>query len=163
MNELQKIESFRKDLAIVETIEEVKLHETTASAMATFAKANKISFDKQNELGRFRIEIECKKGEILNKEFPYGGDKIARFRYGTLQKGGILNKEFPYGGKNKYNSDEVYTMETSSITPRESSRARAILECEKLPEYMDFIEQAGNVITPNGVDEIIKKDRISRK
>jgi len=133
MNELQKIESFRKDLAIVETIEEVKLHETTANAMAVFAKANKISTDKQNELGRFRIEIECKKGGILNKEFPKSVNINSRSNNSTC------------------------SLRDAGITKYESSRARAILKCEKLPEYMDVIEQAGNVITPNGVDEIIKK------
>jgi hypothetical protein len=139
MNELQKIESFRKDLAIVETIEEVKLHETTANAMAVFAKANRISTDKQNELGRFRIEIECKKGGILNKEFPKSVNINSRSNNSTC------------------------SLRDAGITKYESSRARAILKCKNKDNIMDVIEQAGNVITPNGVDEIIKKDRISRK
>lgn len=128
MNELQKIESFRKDLAIVETIQEVKLHETTASAMATFAKANKISTDKQNELGRFRIEIEAKKGDILNEMFPKSVNAVSPMR-------------------------------TANITPRESSRARDIFREENLDNIMDVIEKGGSVITPNGVDIIIKKER----
>jgi len=103
MNELQKIESFRKDLAISQTIDEVKLHETSASAMAQFAKANKISFDKQNELGRFRIEIEAKKGVILEEMFPSRGNE----------------------------NSASNTMEQAEVTKRESSRARDISRQKK--------------------------------
>ena len=72
MNELQKLDSFRASLAIVETIEEIRMHEAGAEAYANLAKKEKRSIKAQNEIGRYRINVEEKKGEWLDKRFPHG-------------------------------------------------------------------------------------------
>ena len=72
MTELEKIQSFKKDLAVSETFDEIKLHQSAADAMAEFAKKEQISLDKQNEIGEFRIEVSKKLGQWLNEHFPHG-------------------------------------------------------------------------------------------
>lgn len=74
MNQIQKIEQFRKDLALAETYEDIKALDAKAAAVAEFARRNKISKQKQDELGEFRIEIEAKKGAWLDEFYPKGGD-----------------------------------------------------------------------------------------
>ena len=56
MNEIQKLESFEYELAIAQTVEEVKLLHSAAEAMAKFAKANKAATEAQNKIGRFIVK-----------------------------------------------------------------------------------------------------------
>jgi len=55
MNELQKIDSFSYEVAIAETIDEIKMLSTKGEIMAEMAKKLKIPIDGQNKLGRTRI------------------------------------------------------------------------------------------------------------
>ena len=61
MKQIEHLKSWKKELAVAETLEEVKLHESAAAAAAEFAKQNKEALDTQNEIGKFRIDIEGKK------------------------------------------------------------------------------------------------------
>lgn len=72
MNELVKIASFNAKLALKQTFEEISLFESEVDAIAGFAKKEKINLNTQNEIGRLRIEIQAKKGEWLNDNFPHG-------------------------------------------------------------------------------------------
>jgi len=136
MNELEKISTFRADLAIAETIEEIKLHETAAMAMAEFARANKISLEKQNELGRFRIEIEQKKGGWLDENFPSN--------VGT--------------GSNQYAQVTSNDLSKMPVPKQESAKARKIAHAEPdvIAEIEDRIESKGEVITPNKIVTALK-------
>lgn len=65
-------------MAVAETLEEIKLIESKAAAAAEFARKNKIGFEEQNEWGKFRCEIEGKKGAWLDERFPKGVNKKFR-------------------------------------------------------------------------------------
>ena len=136
MNELQKIESFRKDLAIAETFEEIKLIGSAADAMAEFAKKEKMSYDKQNEIGEFRVEVSGKKGAWLDEKFPQGAKEGEGFsRHKVTQRNPMpANK-------------------------RESSESRAIANAppEVTQKVKDAIKKKGDVITPHKVANEIKK------
>ena len=73
--ELQKISGFRGDIAMAETIEDIKHLENIGAAMAELAKREHLSLQKQNELGYLRLELEQKKGAWLEKQYPHGGDR----------------------------------------------------------------------------------------
>ena len=103
-NELQKIEGFSYEIAISETMDEMKNIESKLSAVAEFAKKENIALEGQNKIGRVRIELEEKKGEWLNTNFPYGGT-------------------------NKYNKEEAtpgVASKNMPVSPNESTRARKI-------------------------------------
>ena len=68
--QLEKISAFRSELAIVETIEEIKHLDTKASALAEIARKQKMSKSVQDEVGEFRVEIEKKKGIWLDEFYP---------------------------------------------------------------------------------------------
>ena len=111
MNEIQKYQGFKAELAIAETFEEIKFVENKAAAAAEFARRNKIGVEEQNEWGKFRVEIEIKKGEWLEKMFPHGGNRARSLEV-------ILSDE--------------------KITPKESAQARNILRNqEKVNEADD--------------------------
>ena len=80
MNELQKLETWRKDLAIAETYEQFKVHESAAAAMKQFSEKMKMAKSKQNEIGRYAVEIESKKGGWLDKHFPSKGNEYSAGR-----------------------------------------------------------------------------------
>lgn len=139
MKEIQKLETWRRDLALVQTFEEISIHESAAAAAAEFARRERLSLDKQNEIGRFRIEVEAKKGEWLQKNYPNGGDRRTNFRV------------------NKLNSEPM------PATKYESTQARTIAhkvtaEPERIERVMAAIEQSGDVITPGKVAAVIKKE-----
>ena len=138
-NELQKIESFRYALAIAETYEEINKIESAAAAMAEFARCSNISFERQNDLGKFRIEIELKKGTWLKKHFPHGSSK-ENPRHKSFKVDDINLKKMP-ANKN------------------ESSRARLICETESkiIESVQTEIIEKGDVITPAKVEREIRK------
>lgn len=55
-----KLESFRYELAVAETLEQIKLLDTKAAAIAEIARKEKLGKEKQDEIGLFRLEIEQK-------------------------------------------------------------------------------------------------------
>jgi hypothetical protein len=59
MNELQKLESFEYELAIAQTVEEVKLLHSAAEAMAKFAKANQAATEAQKARWARNKSIFC--------------------------------------------------------------------------------------------------------
>ena len=71
-NELSKIESFRAELAKAETFEEISFIKSQADAVAEFAKRLKLSKEKQDEIGMFRIQVEAEQGKWLEEHFPTG-------------------------------------------------------------------------------------------
>lgn len=136
--QLEKFIGFRADLAVIETLAEMKFIESKAAAAAEFARRNKLGLDEQNEWGKFRLEIEGKKGEWLDKNFPAGGDKKARLKGATLKSEGI--------------------------TKSESASARLVSNHPDLvKKVMSDIENAGKVITPNAVTVGIKKIKNAEK
>ena len=144
MKQIEKLKTWKKELALAETFEEVKTHESAAAAAAEFAKRNKFALDKQNEIGKFRIDIERKKGVWLDENYPQGG-------------------------KNKYTKMKVEQTNLHKMPVRkdESSNARLINREEELSnQVMDEIEQKGEVITPNKVQseirKIIKKEELKQ-
>ena len=68
--ELEKISAFRSELAIAETIEDIKHLETKASAIAEIARKQKTGKSAQDEVGAFRCDIESKKGAWLDEFYP---------------------------------------------------------------------------------------------
>jgi len=145
MNQIQKLETWKKDLALAETFEEIKLHDSASAAAAEFARRNNLALEKQNEIGKFRVDVETKKGEWLNQNYPNGGKR-----------------------GNQYTSARVQQEDSGKmpVSKNESSRARKIknTEEEKLEQIMHEIEERGEVITPNNVHkEIRKKENIERR
>jgi ParB family chromosome partitioning protein len=139
MGELAKIESFRRDLAVAETINEIQLIKNAADAFSEFARKEKMSIEGQNELGKFRIEITEKIGQWLNEHFPHGVRSDRRVQ--TTQ---TLPDKMP-------------------ITPYESARSRTILETprELKQQIFEQFKNEGKVITPQAVYIEIKKPHIS--
>ena len=138
MNQIQKLETWKKDLALAETFEEIKLHDSAAAAAAEFARRNNLALEKQNEIGKFRVDVETKKGKWLDENFKRGGR-----------------------GMNEYSAKvEQDDLSKMPVSKDESSRARKIknTEQEKLEEIMHQIEERGEVITPNNVHKEIKKE-----
>ena len=68
--QLEKISSFKAELAIAETIDDIKHLETKASAIAEIARKQKMGKSAQDEVGEFRVEIEKKKGIWLDEFYP---------------------------------------------------------------------------------------------
>jgi len=132
MNEIQKLESWKKELALAETYEEIKIHSSAGSAAAEFARRQGVALKKQNDIGRFRLDVEEKMGGWLDEHFKQGGDRIAR--------------------------SDVSTLKDEGISKDESSNARLInREKEITNEVMDAIEEMGEVITPNKVTTEVRK------
>lgn len=137
MNEIQKLETFEYELAIAQTIEEVKLLHSAAEAMLKFAKANGAAKEAQNKIGRFLIKAADKLGEVLKQQFPQGGDR--------------KSKE----AKIKV---EQFDLDIMPVNKNESSNARLIHNLPKLAdEVMEEIEERGEVITLNKVQKEIRK------
>jgi N6-adenosine-specific RNA methylase IME4 len=137
-NFIEKFQGFRAELAIAETYEEIKNIESRAAAAAEFARKSKIALDEQNQWGRFRVEIEQKKGAWLDDNFPHGNKpgenrrEIVTLNHSSLQNHGI-----------NYN---------------ESSNARLVnREYELANEVMNEIEQKKKEITPHSVSSEIRK------
>ena len=139
MNQIQKLETWKKDLALAETFEEIKLHDSASAAAAEFARRNNLALEKQNEIGKFRVDVETKKGEWLNQNYPNGGKRGNQYKSARVEQDD--------SGKMPVSKDE-------------SSRARKIknTEEEKLEQIMHEIEERGEVITPNNVHKEIRKE-----
>ena len=145
MNEIVKIKEWKRDLAIAETIEQIKTHESAGAAAAEFAKRNKWALGEQNELGRFRIDIETKKGAWLDEYFPQGGNRGNQYE--------------------KVATSDSSRLADEGITYNESSNSRLInRQIELAIKVMKEIEEREEVITPNRVvTEIRKQVNILRR
>ena len=75
MGELAKIDSFRKELALAETIEQIKLLGDAALAYQFIIQRQGANKNKIDEIGEFNIEVECKKAEWLDTFYPHGADR----------------------------------------------------------------------------------------
>tara|TARA_Y100001938_G_C8070352_1_gene422690 strand:+ start:63 stop:563 length:501 start_codon:yes stop_codon:yes gene_type:complete len=137
MNEIQKLESFEYELAIAQTVEEVKLLHSAAEAMAKFAKANKAATEAQNKIGRFIVKAAAKLGEVLDEKYPNGGDKKSQEAKIRLQQ---------------------LKVDPMPVNVHESSNSRLINRQDDLAEkVMEEIEDRGEVITVNKVQKEIRK------
>ena len=73
MGELAKIESFRKELALAETIEEMQLLRDAGEAYQKVIQKNKgIAKTKVDEIGEYLCEVEEKEADWLNQFYPHG-------------------------------------------------------------------------------------------
>tara|TARA_R100001530_G_scaffold135745_1_gene113768 strand:- start:1806 stop:2939 length:1134 start_codon:yes stop_codon:yes gene_type:complete len=136
MNQLQKLETWKKELALAETFEEIKVHDSAASAAAEFARRQGVALDKQNEIGRFRIDIEDKKGQWLDETFKHGS----------------INKYTKVGRSN------CSTFLNMPVSKDESSNARLLNRQKELADkVMNEIEERGEVITPNKVTKEVRR------
>jgi len=135
-NELAKIESFRAALAKAETFEEIKFLKSQADAVAEFAKRLKLSKEKQDEIGIFRIEVEAEQGAWLERNFPRGRPQEKVATDATLN-----------------------SMKDIGINEHQSSQSRLInREPELVKKAIEEIKETQNqVVTPNAVQKIVKK------
>lgn len=140
MNELQKLETFRRDLALAESFEEIQLIGEAAGAYADFARKMNVSKGKQDEIGEFRIEIQEKLGEWLEEKYPQGRPE-----------------------KNKVAIDGNFTM---PVNAQKSSRARALKDMpdeEKFEIISEIKADENTVVTPNAVIDRYKKKKAESK
>jgi len=137
--QLEKISAFRAELAIAETIEDIKHLDTKASAIAEIARKEKVGKSAQDEVGAFRCDIEAKKGAWLDEYFPQGGDRIARLPDRTLIDEGINKKE--------------------------SSNARLVnKEAELVAQAIEELKQDDKkVVTPNAVVSLVRNKKRKEK
>lgn len=119
MGELAKIESWRKDIALIETIEEAKLIKDAAETYQKFIQKQKgIHKGKSDEIGEYIIDLECFEADWLDKNYP------SRVK-GNAKKLSVTKRE----------SDKM------PVTPKESARARKLnkLKKEKPKEFQELV------------------------
>ena len=135
--QLEKISSFKAELAIAETIDDIKHLETKASAIAEIARKEKVGKSAQDEVGAFRCDIEAKKGAWLDEYFPQGGDRKS--------------------------TSNLSSLKDHKIKFDESSNARLVnKEAELVAQAIEELKQDGKkVVTPNAVVSIVRN--IKRK
>lgn len=144
MGELAKIDSFKREVAIVETIEEVKLLTTKGELLAEMARKLEIPLKGQNELGLTRLDLEKKKRELIEQMFPKGA------------KPGTNNREIV----NSQNG----SLQNTGISWKESSDAKTIKEEDELVnEVVEEIIKENDVITPKKVASKVRKKKRKKK
>ena len=133
--QLEKISSFRSELAIAETIDDIKHLETKASAIAEIARKQKMGKSAQDEVGAFRVDIEKKKGIWLDEYFPQGGD-----RKSTLPDGRLIDEGINY---------------------KESANARLVnREAELVAQAIEELKQnRTRIVTPSAVAKSVRKKK----
>ena len=143
-NELSKIESFRAELAKAETFEEISFIKSQADAVAEFAKRLKLSKEKQDEIGEFRIQVEAEQGAWLDKHFPKGVNSD----YRGVPTDGTAN-----------------SMKEIGINQHQSSQSRLInKEPDLVKEAIEEIKKDNKqVVTPNAVQKIVRKKKHQQK
>ena len=137
MNEIEKYQGFKAELAVAETYEELKLIETKASVLAELAKKNKVGLEEQNEWGKFRVEIEAKKGDWLDKKFPKGGEP--KLRDTTLANEGITKEESVQARNILHNPNEVQDI------------------------IQEIIDSGKSIVTPSLVNTKLKQKKLETK
>lgn len=143
MGELAKLETFRYQLAIVETYEEIKLIGDAADAYQNLMKKNNVAQEKQNEIGEFIIEVEQKKGAWLNEFYPHGAIPGTNNRDCKLPKEKLTNMP---------------------ASPKESSRARLLLNAgdEDIMLAKKQVKNSGKIITGKTVETELRKEAKKR-
>ena len=138
--QLEKISAFRAELAIAETIEDIKHLDTKASAIAEIARKEKVGKSAQDEVGAFRCDIEAKKGAWLDEYFP------------------------AFTGKKIIESDNT-TLKSEGISKDESSNARLVnKETELVAQAIEELKQDDKkVVTANAVASIVRKKKRKEK
>jgi N6-adenosine-specific RNA methylase IME4 len=139
-NQIERFSEFKAELAIIETFEELKVLETKAMVIAELAKKDRKGKEEQDEWGIFRLKIECKKADWLNKNYPKSVNANKRKRAVTQ----VETAELP---------------DTMPVSAKESSRARLIgSEPELREQAINAIKAEGKkVITPNLVARGIRE------
>jgi len=135
MGELAKIDSFRGDIAVAESIEELSQLNVKGELMAEMAKKLGIPLKGQNELGRTRIELSKKLREVIEQKFPHGGDRKSSSKDGNLKKDMDIDK---------------HTSSDTKVINEEN---------ELVDEVMKEIEEKGEVITPKKVASETRKKK----
>ncbi len=139
--ELQKIETFQKDLALAETLEEIKWIDNAAAAYQEFTRRENLGLEIQNNVGEFRVDVECKPGQWLDDNYPHGG------REGNTN-----------ASENEGSTDRPpFSMPTNKT---ESARARGLRKAKKkgkIKEVIETIKARGDVVTPHKVYVGVKK------
>ena len=141
MNQLEKISVFRSELAIAETIEDIKHLDTKASAIAEIARKEKVGKSAQDEVGSFRCDIEAKKGAWLDEYFPQGGNRGNQYEKVARSDGSTLADE--------------------GMSKDESSNARLVSkEAELVAEAIEEIKQDDKkVVTPSAVVSLVRNKK----
>lgn len=141
MSELEKISTFRYKLAVAETFEELSFLGSASDAWAEFARKEKLSLDKQNEIGQYRIEVMEKLGSWLDEKFPHGAPEN---NTNALKNKGSV-------------SEPLFSM---PVSKHESSRARTIAnaDSEAKSRVIKQIKASGDVITPHRVAKDLKRE-----
>jgi hypothetical protein len=144
-NELSKIESFRAELAKAETFEEISFIKSQADAVAEFAKRLKLSKEKQDEIGMFRIQVESEQGKWLEKHFP-SNVRVDRKSTGSTD-------------------EPVQSISEIGINKHQSSQSRLISkEPDLVQEAIEEIKKDNKqVVTPNAVQKIVRKKKHQQK
>jgi N6-adenosine-specific RNA methylase IME4 len=139
MNELAKVEKFRYQVAIAQTLEDCEKLEKAGEAIALLMRRSDFSKEKQDDFGIIRIELEEKKGELLDEQYPHGGDKPSK-------------KDKKFEGTKQEPSK-------MPVTRKESSRARTIKRTDKneLKNVIDEIRKSRRVVAPSIVAMQLKK------
>ena len=143
MGELAKIDSFRKELALAETIEQIKLLGDAALAYQFIIQRQGANKNKIDEIGEFNIEVECKKAEWLDTFYPHGA---TRYR--------------PRNSKVKVPNENL----KMPVTKKESARARKIKKFKKeKPEEFEKIkskikEDKNTILNINSLAKEINKN-----
>ena len=139
MGELAKIDSFRKELALAETIEQIKLLGDAALAYQFIIQRQGANKNKIDEIGEFNIEVECKKAEWLDTFYPHGAkpgtnNRDVRYESGTSQMP-VTKKESatkkPSGSTRSTRTEAMrsinirrYQMRTFELCPSQRRRAQ---------------------------------------
>jgi len=153
MGELAKIDSFRKELALAETIEQIKLIGDSAQAYQFILKRQGANKNKIDEIGEFDIEVECKKAEWLNEFYPHGirsdrrGNKteplktmpVTKKESARAKKINKFKKEKPKifeNIKNKIKNDKNITLSSKSIAKEINKEERKEKDIKNTKEYL---------------------------
>jgi len=138
MGELAKIESFRKQLAIIETIEEIKLIGNATEAYQNLMIKQKAAKESIDEIGEFDIEVKEKEAEWLNEFYPHGVRSDRRVT-------------------------KTETLKDMPVTPKESAMVRNLKKAkeknpEKVKETIEKIKKSKKPLNAKTLFNEIKKE-----
>ena len=152
--QLEKISSFRSELAIAETIDDIRNMETKASAIAEIARKQKMGKSAQDEVGEFRVEIEKKKGIWLDEFYP---SKVHSSR--TMRDEGIAFDESAnarlVGKEDKLVAEAIEELkqnDTRVVTPN------AVVSLVRNKKRKEKIGGMSKVDTPQGQYDVVVID-----
>ena len=152
--QLEKISAFRSELAIAETIDDIKHLETKASAIAEIARKQKMGKSAQDEVGEFRVEIEKKKGIWLDEYFPskaHSSSPMADEGIGFKESSNarLVSKEDKLVAEAV---DELKQNKTKVVTPN------AVVSLVRKKQREEKIEGMAKVDTPKGKYDVVVID-----